>query len=148
MASPMSMPALPPLAVSRPGCVPPATLTSTRGSTRAGVPRSRATSSSRRSSQSESATVPAMPAATASSSSRRLLATPLNTAWSGEKPARSAFQSSPPELTSMPAPAARTCSRNHRLEQALPAKNTRLAACRASNARRRRATFAAIRACE
>ena len=80
MASPMSMPALPPLAVSRPGCVPPATLTSTRGRTRAGVPRSRATSSSRRSSQSESATVPAMPAATASSSSRRLLATPLNTA--------------------------------------------------------------------
>ena len=48
----------------------------------------------------------------------------------------------------MPAPAARTCSRNQRLEHALPAKNTRLAACRASNARRTTATFAAIRACE
>ena len=92
--------------------------------------------------------MPRTPADTASSSSLRLLATPLNTAWSGEKPARSAFHSSPPELTSIPAPAARTCSRNQRLEHALLAKKTRVAACRASNARRTAATFAAIRACE
>ena len=92
--------------------------------------------------------MPPMPAVTASSISVRLLATPLNTSCSGEKPARSAFQSSPPELTSAPAPAARICSRNQRLEHALLAKKTRLSPCRDSNARRRRATLAAIRACE
>ena len=92
--------------------------------------------------------MPAMPARTASSISSRLLATPLNTAWSVAKPARSAFHSSPPELTSTPAPAARTCWRNQRLEHALPAKNTRLAACRVSNARRSRSTFSRIRRCE
>ena len=92
--------------------------------------------------------MPPMPAVTASSISSRLLATPLKTSCAGGNPARSAFQSSPPELTSAPAPAARICSRNQRLEHALLAKNTRLAACRDANARRRRATLAAMRACE
>ena len=59
------------------------------------------------------------PAPTAAAISRSVLATPLKTICAGANPARSAFASSPPALTSTLSPASRSTLRTQRLEHAL-----------------------------
>ena len=88
-ASSRSMPALPPCAVSRPGCVSVGTCTSMRGATAATRSRPAATSPIRPSSCRESTMKARTPQATARARSRpRVFATPLNTICRGSNPAR------------------------------------------------------------
>ena len=65
-----------------------------------------------------------MPAVTACSISDFVLATPLKTICVPANPARNAFHSSPPELTSALIPVFLTCSSTQSVPQALLAKKT------------------------